>query len=252
MSRSSAGTQTQEPSSADDQPPPGEAALRATATRSAAAAPLGGVARTVLREQVKELLIGRIIRGELGPGAALVETRIAQELGVSQAPVREALRELELLRLVDSEAFRGTWVREVSDEELTEVYPIRAALEEVAARAATERLAGDVGALEREIRGMATAATLTEQVEHDVRFHELIVEASGNRRLLELWRSLEVESRTVITALRTGLDAPAAARLHEPILDALRRGDPEEAGRRIRSHVEDFGRMVAESRPPRP
>jgi DNA-binding GntR family transcriptional regulator len=98
---------------------------------------------------------------------------------------------------------------------------------------------------------MATAGSLTEQVEHDVRFHELIVEASGNRRLLELWRSLEVESRTAITALRTGLEAPAAARLHEPILDALRRRDPDEAGRRIRSHVEEFGRMVAESRPPR-
>jgi DNA-binding GntR family transcriptional regulator len=232
----------------------GAAKIRSMAAKRASA-PAGatpGIARTVLREQVRNLLLERILSGRYAPGERLVETRIAQELGTSQAPVREALRELELLRLVDSEAFRGTWVREVSDEELTEVYPIRAALEEVAARAATERLAGDVGALEREIRGMATAGTLTEQVEHDVRFHELIVEASGNRRLLELWRSLEVESRTVITALRTGLDAPAAARLHEPILDALRRGDPEEAGRRIRSHVEDFGRMVAESRPPRP
>jgi DNA-binding GntR family transcriptional regulator len=208
------------------------------------------IGRTVLREQVKNLLLERIMSGRYAPGERLVETRIAQELGTSQAPVREALRELELLRLVESESFRGTWVREVSDEELTEVYPIRAALEEVAARAAAERLGGDVAALEREIDGMATARTLTEQVEHDVRFHELIVQASGNRRLLELWKSLEVESRTAITALRTGLAATAAARLHEPILEALRRGDPEEAGRQIRSHVEEFGRMVADSGPP--
>jgi DNA-binding GntR family transcriptional regulator len=207
-----------------------------------------GFGRTVLREQVKNLLLQRILSGEYAPGERLVETRIAQELGISQAPVREALRDLQLLRLVESEAFRGSWVREVRDDELAEVYPIRAALEEVAARAAAPRLAGDVGALEREIEGMATAKTLTEQVEHDVRFHELIVKASGNKRLLELWRSLEVEARTAISAVRTGLEPQDAARLHEPILESLRAGDADEAGRRIRDHVEEFGRRVAAGR----
>jgi DNA-binding GntR family transcriptional regulator len=220
------------------------------AKRETGAATAGsGVGRIVLREQIRDVLLERILSGRYAPGERLVETRIAQELGTSQAPVREALRELELLRLVESEAFRGTWVREVSDEELTEVYPIRAALEDVAARAAAQRLGGDVAALEREIEGMATATTLREQVDHDVRFHQLIVEASGNRRLLELWKSLEVESRTTISALRTGLEPRDAARLHEPILEALRRRDPDAAGERIRSHVEEFGRMVAQSRP---
>ena len=212
----------------------------------------GGVGRTVLREQVKRLLLERILSGEYAPGERLVETRIAQELGLSQAPVREALRDLQLLRLVESEPFRGSWVREVRDDELAEVYPIRAALEEVAARAAAPAFAGDVGALEGEIHGMATAKTLSEQVEHDVRFHELIVEASGNKRLLELWKSLEVEARTAISAVRTGLEPSDAARLHQPILEALRAGDAEEAGRRIRDHVEEFGRMVAAGRRARP
>src|SRR6476620_3969543 len=112
------------------------------------------VSRTVLREQVKDLLLERILTHEYGPGDRLVETRIAQELGVSQAPVREALRELESLRFVESSPFKGARVREVSDDELAEIYPIRAALEDVAARAAAERLDGDVAALEREIRAM--------------------------------------------------------------------------------------------------
>jgi DNA-binding GntR family transcriptional regulator len=206
------------------------------------------IERTVLREQVKNVLLERILSGEYAPGERLVETRIANELGLSQAPVREALRDLELLRLVESQPFRGSWVREVRDDELAEVYPIRAALEEVAARAAAPRMAGDVGALEREIEGMATAKTLTEQVAHDVRFHELIVVASGNKRLFELWKSLEVEARTAISAVRTGLEPRDAARLHEPILEALRAGDGDEAGRRIRDHVEEFGRMVAAGR----
>ena len=83
---------------------------------------MSGVARTVLREQVKELLIGRIIRGELGPGAPLVETRIAQELGTSQAPVREALRDLALLRLVETEPFRSARVRRFSEQDVLDIY----------------------------------------------------------------------------------------------------------------------------------
>ena len=110
--------------------------------------------RTVLREQVKEVLLERILRGELKPGDRLVETRIAQELGTSQAPVREALRDLELLGLVESEPFRGSRVREVSDEELLDVFPVRAVLEELAAKEAARRLGGDVSALEAELAAM--------------------------------------------------------------------------------------------------
>jgi DNA-binding GntR family transcriptional regulator len=209
-------------------------------------APRSVVTKTVLREQVKGLLLERILAGTYAPGERLIETRIAQEMGLSQSPVREALRELELLRFVDSAPFRGAWVREVSDEELLQVYPIRAALEEVAAREAAVRLGGDVSALAREIEGMAEAQDHRQQVEHDVRFHQLIVEAAGNPRLLEMWESLQVEARTTITALRTRLDPKEVAKLHEPILVALRDRDGEAAGRAIRDHVEGFGRMLAE------
>jgi DNA-binding GntR family transcriptional regulator len=206
------------------------------------------VGRTVLREQVKEVLLERILAREYAPGDRLVETRIAQEFGISQAPVREALRELETLRFVESAPFKGAWVREVDDRALAEIYPIRAALEDVAARIAAERLAGKVAPLEREIRAMAKAKDLADQVEHDVRFHELIVEASGNARLIELWNSLQVEARTMITALRTRLDAVEVAKRHEPIAEALRRQDADAAGQEIRRHVEDFGRMFVEGR----
>jgi DNA-binding GntR family transcriptional regulator len=205
------------------------------------------VRRTVLREEVKNVLLERIISGHYAPGSRLVETRIAEELGVSQAPVREALRDLESVGFVESIAFRGARVRAVSDAELIEVYPIRGALEEVAAREAAKRLRGDVTALEQELKAMTRARHLREQVEHDVRFHQLIVEASGNSRLIEIWASLQVETRTAITALRTGLTPQEAAEMHEPIVAALRRQDARAAGRAIRSHVEHFGRMLAKS-----
>lgn len=204
--------------------------------------------RSMLRDQIKDAIVERILDGVYGPGERIVEIRVAEEFGVSQAPVREALRELELLRFLESAPFRGTWVREVSDAELIEVFPIRAALEEVAAREAAKRLDGDVAALEAEIDAMAKAEDVVAQAEHDTRFHELIVEASGNTRLFEMWSSLQVEARTTITAVATGLAPAEAAELHRPILEALRSRNAKQAGKAIRSHVEMFGKRLVKER----
>jgi DNA-binding GntR family transcriptional regulator len=211
---------------------------------------MNSLSRVVLREQVKELILARILSGEYEPGQRLVETKIAQELGTSQAPVREALRDLELLRFVESEAFRGARVRAVSTEELIEIYPVRAAIEEVAAREAARRLDGEVETLEAEIAAMhaaADAGDLHSQVEHDVNFHRLIVEASGNSILIDVWSSLRVEGRTVITALKAGIDGHEIAELHRPVLDALRARDAEAAGTALRRQVEHFGDLLNEA-----
>jgi DNA-binding GntR family transcriptional regulator len=215
--------------------------MGASDARPATTAPLG---RTVLREQVKEHLLQRIISGQYAPGERLVETRIAQEFGISQAPVREALRDLELLRFVESAPFRGSWVRPISREEMAQVYPVRAALEEVAAREAARKLDGDVSALEAEVTAMLAAEDLHAQVAHDVRFHELIVEAAGNQPLMAAWQALQVAAVTAITALATGMEREEIALRHEPIIEALRAGDAETAGTAIRSHLEEFGRLV--------
>ncbi len=208
---------------------------------------MSAVARVILREQVKERILERILDGSYEPGERLVETRIAQELGTSQAPVREALRELELLRFVESEPFRGARVRAVSAAELAEIYPVRAAVEEVAAREAAVRLGGDVAALEAELDAIhraADAGDLHALAEHDTCFHRLIVEAAGNGILLGVWNSLSIETRTVITALLTGIDGHELAELHRPVLDALRAGDAEAAGTALRRHVEHFGELL--------
>ena len=86
------------------------------------------VLRSNLREQIKDVMLQRIVSGAYPPGARLVETRIAQELGVSQAPVREALRDLEQLGCIVHEPFRGCSVRAFSANELLEAFPVRAAL----------------------------------------------------------------------------------------------------------------------------
>ena len=201
------------------------------------------VSRPMLRDQIKDALIERILDGTYGAGDRIVEIRVAQEFGVSQAPVREALRELELLRLVASEPFRGARVREITAAELAEIYPVRAALEDVAARGAATGLGGDVGALQTELDGMRRAARkadVTAFVAHDVGFHRVIVAASGNGTLEELWGSLHVDLRTTITLIKRAADLGEVAESHVPVLEALRGGDPETSARALREHIESF------------
>jgi DNA-binding GntR family transcriptional regulator len=206
-----------------------------------------GLNRVVLREQVKEVLLARILDGVYAPGDRLVETQLAGELGVSQAPVREALRELETLRFVFSEPFKGTRVRGVSREEVVEIYPVRAALEGLAARLAAVGLRGEVDPLRDLFEAMVRAAEagdLREQVALDVAFHRRIVEAAGNRTLLETWASLRIEARTLITFLKADIDLLELAETHRPVLEAFADRDPDRAETSLRRHVESFGELI--------
>lgn len=205
------------------------------------------VARTVLREQVKDVLLERILRGDLAPGERLVETRLARELGTSQAPVREALRDLELLRLVESEPFRGARVRAVDDAQLLAVFPVRAVLEELAAGEAARDPARDVRPLERELEAMRKAAAAADwrtQLAHDLAFHRTMVELAGNEPLLQSWRILGVEVSTAYATYQTFWDQTELAEFHLPIVEAIRAGDARRAGAEARKHVRRTERVV--------
>ncbi|MGH3132434.1 MAG: GntR family transcriptional regulator [Gaiellaceae bacterium] len=205
------------------------------------------VARTVLREQIKDILLERILRGELEPGERLVETRLARELGTSQAPVREALRDLQLLRLVESEPFRGARVRAVNDEQLLPVFPVRMALEELAAREAARRANGDVRPLERELKAMRAAAGRGDwrtQISHDLAFHRAVIEMAENEPLLQSWLVLGVEVSTAFATYWTYWDQADLAEFHLPIVEAIRAGDPARAGAEARKHVRRTERVV--------
>ena len=208
--------------------------------------------RLLLREHVKEAILERILGGEYQPGDRLVETRLAREFETSQVPVREALRELEMLRFVESEPFRGARVREVTRDEMIEIFPVRSALEEVAVREAAIRLGGDVRRLEDELAAMieaAAAGDLHEQVRHDVEFHRILVEASGNTILREVWVSLRVEARTLVTAVRTAIDLDAVAAIHQPIVEAVRERSPATAAAAMHAHFQSLRDLLEEPRP---
>jgi len=202
----------------------------------------------LLRDAIKERIVERILDGTYGPGERIVESAVAAEFGVSQAPVREALRDLEAMRFVESQPHRGARVREVTTDELIQIYPVRAALEEVAGREAAPRITEEqLTALGEELAAMRRAADdgdLHALMLSDTRFHEIIVEASSNDVLLDVWRSLRVEARSLVSALKSHSDLHSIAELHRPVLQAVQYRDPELAGKEMRAHIEFFGASV--------
>jgi DNA-binding GntR family transcriptional regulator len=190
--------------------------------------------RTMLRDEVRERLLGRILRREHAPGERLIETHLAREFGTSQSPVREALRQLEVLGVVASEPFRGARVREISRGEVLAIQPVRAALEDVAVREAARRVPDDPIAADLVARAAEAAATAGDPArrgERDVRFHERVVEASGNDVLLELWQTLTFRSVAVLPSDEDDSSRSSAA--HASIVAAMLRGDEEAAARAV-------------------
>jgi DNA-binding GntR family transcriptional regulator len=202
-----------------------------------------GLQRDSMRDQIRRVLVQRILEGYYKPGDRLVELQIARELKTSQGPVREALRELEALRLVESETYRGTRVRSLSEREMEDAGRVRGVLEEAAAVWGAATLKQNVAALTAELAAIRTAAAagdLDAYSQHNMTFHRLVVEASDNQVLLRVWDSLMLEVRTRIGLTQLDIDMAFAAETHVPIVEALSRGDGATAGRLLREHAEMF------------
>jgi DNA-binding GntR family transcriptional regulator len=202
--------------------------------------------RQSLREQVRDALLRDILSGVHRPGDRLVEMKIARDLGTSQAPVREALRELEALGFVASERNRGTFVGDVWKRGLYEIYAVRGGLEELATRLATPLFAGNVSMLQAEVNAMRAAAVARDVdglVRHSYLFHRAIIERSDNQLLLNVWQGLHIETRTTITMMSPGLNMLEVALSHQPIVDAIASGDVEHACTVTREHQQYFARL---------
>ncbi|MGP3971396.1 GntR family transcriptional regulator [Streptomyces sp. 6N223] len=192
-----------------------------------------------LREQIREHIVEGIVSGRWQPGERIVERRIAVELQVSQTPVREALRELESLRLIESSPNKGVRVRALTAADLEEIYPVRAGLEQIAAELAADRLAKDISALEPEVAALTGADRLGDgeaQVKHTVAFHRQLVKASGNSVLLHTWESLGIEVVTALSIRWLGTRQQSYAEEHQELIDAFLRRDPR-IGELVKAHV---------------
>jgi DNA-binding GntR family transcriptional regulator len=200
------------------------------------------VVRLPLRSQIRQVLLDGLVSGRWRPGDRIVERQVAAEFDVSQAPVREALRELEALRLVTSVPNKGARVRDIELDDLMEIYPVRASLEGLAASLAVARLDGDVSELQRHadsIREAADKDDVAEQIRAGVAFHRAIVVSSGNNLLLSVWDSLGIEIWTNLSIRMFRTELHENADDHGPIVEAFANRDPA-IDVLVRNHVMSY------------
>ena len=223
--------------------------------RDREAVPTEPIRHLMLGDQIKDYLLTQILEGVLAPGERIVETRVARDLGISQGPVREALRDLATLGMVDLQPFRGARVRQPTLEEQVEAMRVRAELEAMAAREAagkltTEQIA-ELHRLNDEMAALAAAGDTHGHAVKNTEFHSIIVEASGNRTLERILAMLQPLAQTYLTVSVGGLSAPQVyAMRHASILDALIAGDPVAAEKAMRQHGKANVAMVEKARDP--
>lgn len=196
-----------------------------------------------IAEQVADELRAAIQSGELAPGERLVERKLADRLGVSHIPVREALTRLAEERLITREPRRGARVAKLSAQDLEEISSLRIVLEQFMAIRVQERWSEESAArLGTIIQDMSDAAPgdIAEVLRQDRLFHETLADLAEHRFLDELSAQLRGRITGFLHAANAALD-PAEqkehVRSHQQIVDAIASGDPEQARAVIAEHV---------------
>lgn len=197
-----------------------------------------------LREVVCESLREAIRNGVLKPGERIMEIQLAEELGVSRTPVREAIRKLELEGYVVMMPRRGTYVANMSIRDINEIFEIRTALESLSNGLAAEHITDEeLEHLQRLlviIGGYIKDGNIEKIVETDIEFHDLMYHAARNQRLVGIISNL----RDQLTRFRT-LSMSYPGRLeatldeHRTIVEAIANGDRKAASKAAEQHMEN-------------
>jgi phosphonate utilization transcriptional regulator len=183
-----------------------------------------------------------ILAGELSVGERVNESALAARFRVSRGPVREALRGLEESGLLRLEKNRGVFVREISLGEADEIYDLREALDELVGRRLAKRFEeparAAVHALLAEMDRAAAQGDAASYHMVNLRFHDTLVEATGNSKLIATYRRLIKELHLFrLKGLTAGGGLPVSNDEHRAIVKAIEAGDADGAGRRMRDHV---------------
>jgi DNA-binding GntR family transcriptional regulator len=212
---------------------------------------LGHINNKPLRERILDILREAILTGEFKPGQSLVESDLAAELGVSRAPLREALQILSTEGLIETVPYHGTTVKSLTRTDIEELYSLRSVLEAFAIRRIIEQGNREhTGKLREHFNAMLAAAEngdLRELNLIDRAFHDTLIEASNHSLLLSIWNMVSMRVRQVM-ALRNKrfTDIKVIAYNHLAIIEAIEAGDVDKASRLIEAHVSSAGGLIAE------
>lgn len=197
-----------------------------------------------ISEQVYDYLRGEIMTGRFAPGERLNLDELVERLRVSKMPVKEAVGRLAAEGLIDIQARRGTFISRVDPRELAETFEVRRGLEVLAGELAIENVTKlEIAKLRHLITEMESAAedhNVTVHLEKNFAFHELIIELSGNRKLMEIYRLLRAQIHIAGVHYRSENwlnRVEQEQREHRAIVRALEQRDPEAVGRAISDHL---------------
>jgi DNA-binding GntR family transcriptional regulator len=187
-----------------------------------------------------------IIDGALAPGTLLAEASVARRLGVSRVPVREALFTLEQEGLVEFGATGRAFVKALTPRDFEELFVLRLTLEPAAARLAATKFKVDVSDLEKNLADTVRAKSVPAVTRLDLEFHDIILVASGNARLLKLWRSLRGELELWLGRLhrthqlQTKETLGQTVEAHRAIIDCYQSQSPASCERFMREHIQGW------------
>jgi DNA-binding GntR family transcriptional regulator len=196
-----------------------------------------------LADQVYERLRADIITGRLAPNARIVELEVAQAVGTSQGPVRETLQRLEREGLVRRRAHSATFVTRVSNDEIYELFCIRAVIEGFAVKRAVRQITDDqiaqLDGLVSKMRDEGQRGDMMALTDHDLLFHRHICQWSGSPTLLRAWDPLYGQIQRFVVQTHRGYfhELTEIADTHLPVLATLRRREPEEAAQVLQDHI---------------
>ncbi len=191
-----------------------------------------------LREDVRQMVLERLWRGELAPGSRINESSLATELGVSRTPLREALFRLEQEGFVRADMARGFLVMPLTAREIREIYPILWSLEGLALRSAGHAAAGDAAELEQLNNAFAQVDHAPEHMlELDTRWHQALVHRCPNQRLLAMIASLkQVIYRYEWAYMRNMKLRESSFMQHQEIIKQLAVGEIKQAVMLLEAH----------------
>lgn len=207
--------------------------------------PSRAVKRESLTEQIKSIIIERILDGELVPGDRLKELQIAAEFGTSQAPVREALRSLQALGYVEHKPHVGAVVKSFGSKEIEEAYHIREALEGHCLSVNEDELEQLILRLNSQLEKMQQSLeenNVKAFTRADNAFHRAIIESSGNMQMLEIWESLKIQLQILATHIEAAMPLEKLYSLHPPIVAALEKHQKRDSRRHLADHYKELGR----------
>jgi DNA-binding GntR family transcriptional regulator len=205
--------------------------------------------RSTLRKDVAEVLRQAIIDGSLPSGAELNQAQIAEKLGISRGPVREALGQLEQEGLIRNVPYKGVYVTELTDKYIEELYSIRSVLEIFALTRGMERFKSEnlehMRQIVDEMRKMAQAQDAEQLVNLDLQFHQYIVENADHELLMHLWKLLEIGVRRCLHQrhqIYRSLDEVIGS--HPALVEAIIDNNEELAGQILHDHIIEAGEQV--------